>query len=615
MTTATPHARPRPMPDAGTPGLRDWLAAFQYSSRAITLVWTTNRRLTLVLLALAIVAGFLPGAIAWVGRWLVDAVVAAGVGRAPAADAMRWVAMEGALVVLLAAAQRGTMVAQSLLRAQLGHRVNVMILEKALTLELRHFEDSELYDKLTRARRDASSRPLSLVMATFALVQHAIALATYGALLVAFSPLAVALLAAAALPVFVVESRFSGEAFRLFRWRTPETRQQTYLESVIAREDSAKEVMLFGLGRPLLARYDDIFRRVYDDDRRLTLRRGAWGFALGMISTAAFYGTYAWIVLAAVHGRITLGAMTMYVLVFKQGQTALGQALAAIGGMYEDNLYLSTLYELLETEVAPASGTATRGVTPGDGLRFEHVGFTYPGSERPAVADVSFHLRPGEKLALVGENGSGKTTLIKLLTRLYEPSAGRITLDGTELRDWDILMLRRRIGVIFQDFVRYQFVVGENIGVGDVKDWRNEARWRAAAELGTAAPFIDALPDGYRTQLGRWFAGGRELSGGQWQKIALARAFMRAGADILVLDEPTAAMDAEAEARIFEHFRAVTRDQMAILISHRFSTVRMADHIVVLAEGRVVEEGSHTELMAREGPYARLFGLQAAGYR
>lgn len=615
MTTATPHGRPRPAVDAAAPGLRDWLAAFQYSSRAITLVWTTNARLTLVLLGLAIVTGLLPGATAWVGRWLVDAVVAAGAGRASAAEAMRWVVYEGVLVVVFAAAQRGTMVAQSLLRAQLGHRVNVMILEKALGLELRHFEDSELYDKLTRARRDASSRPLSLVMATFALVQHAIALATYGALLVAFSPLAVVLLAAAALPAFVVESRFSGEAFRLFRWRTPETRQQTYLESVIAREDSAKEVMLFGLGRPLLARYDDIFRRVYDDDRRLTLRRGAWGFALGVLSTAAFYGTYAWIVLAAVHGRITLGAMTMYVLVFKQGQTALGQALAAVGGMYEDNLYLSTLYDLLETEVAPATGTATRGVTPGDGLRFEHVGFTYPGSERPAVADVSLHLRPGEKLALVGENGSGKTTLIKLLTRLYEPSAGRITLDGTDLRDWDLGALRRRIGVIFQDFVRYQFVVGENIGVGDVADWRNEERWRAAAELGTAAPFIDALPAGYRTQLGRWFAGGRELSGGQWQKIALARAFMRAGADILVLDEPTAAMDAAAEARIFEHFRAVTRDQMAILISHRFSTVRMADHIVVLSDGRVVEEGSHAELMGREGLYARLFGLQAAGYR
>jgi ABC-type multidrug transport system fused ATPase/permease subunit len=307
--------------------------------------------------------------------------------------------------------------------------------------------------------------------------------------------------------------------------------------------------------------------------------------------------------------------MTMYVLVFKQGQSALGAALAAVGGMYEDNLYLSTLYELLETPVAPASGSRTRGVTPGDGLRFEGVSFTYPGSERAAVANVSFHLRPGEKLALVGENGSGKTTLIKLLTRLYEPTTGRITLDGTDLRAWDLVALRRRIGVIFQDFVRYQFVVGENIGVGDVAALGDEERWRRAAELGTAAPFIEEFPEAYRTQLGRWFQGGRELSGGQWQKIALARAFMRAGADILVLDEPTAAMDAEAEARIFEHFRTVTRDQMAILISHRFSTVRMADHIVVLAEGRVAEAGSHAELMAREGLYARLFSLQAAGYR
>jgi ATP-binding cassette subfamily B protein len=432
---------------------------------------------------------------------------------------------------------------------------------------------------------------------------------------VAFSPLAVALLAAAAVPAFLVESKFSGEAFRLFRWRTPETRQQTYLESVIAREDNAKEVMLFGLGRPLLERYDAIFRRLYDADRRLTLRRGLWGFLLGLLSTAAFYGTYGWIALAAVRGQITLGAMTMYVLVFKQGQTALGALLAAIGGMYEDNLYLSTLYEFLETPVRVPTGTRTTGVVPGDGIRFERVAFTYPDAERPAVRDVSFHLQPGEKLALVGENGSGKTTLIKLLTRLYEPTSGRITLDGSDLREWSLGALRRRIGVIFQDFVRYQFIVGENIGVGDVGDWADEGRWRAAAEVGTAAPFIAELPHGYRTQLGRWFAGGRELSGGQWQKIALSRAFMRSGADILVLDEPTAAMDAEAEVRIFEHFRAVTADRMAILISHRFSTVRMADHIVVLADGRVVEEGSHESLMAREGPYARLFGLQAAGYR
>jgi ATP-binding cassette subfamily B protein len=588
---------------------------FQYSARAVALVWTTSRALTGVLLVLAVVSGLVPGAIAYVGRWLVDAVVAAAAGRADAGHVIRYVLYEGGLVVAMAAAQRGTAMAQSLLRAKLGHRVNVLILEKALTLDLQHFEDSELYDKMTRARRDASSRPLSLVMSTFGLGQNAIALVTYGALLVAFSPLAVVLLAVAAVPAFLVESRFSGEAFRLFRWRTPETRQQMYLESVIAREDNAKEVMLFGLGRPLLDRYDAIFRRLYDDDRRLTLRRGVWGFLLGLLSTAAFYATYGWIALAAVHGRITLGAMTMYVLVFKQGQAALSASLAAIGGMYEDNLYLSTLYEFLETPVTPATGTRRVGVTPGDGLRFEDVAFTYPGGERPAVSGVSFHLRPGQKLALVGENGSGKTTLIKLLTRLYEPTGGRIVLDGTDLRDWDLGVLRRRVGVIFQDFVRYQFIVGENIGVGDVAEWRNETRWQHAAEVGTAAPFIADLPKGYRTQLGRWFQGGRELSGGQWQKIALSRAFMRAGADLLVLDEPTAAMDAEAEVRIFDHFRAVTRDQMAILISHRFSTVRMADHIVVLADGRVVEEGSHEALMANGGPYSRLFTLQAAGYR
>jgi ATP-binding cassette subfamily B protein len=613
VTTASPHAPPAV--GAGPRRLRDWLAVFRYSRRALPLVWTTNRGLAVLLGGLALVSGVVPGAIAYVGRWLVDAVVAANAGRGDAAPVLRYVAYEGGLVILLAAAQRGTMLAQSLLRVQLGHRVNVLVLEKALTLELAHFEDSELYDKMTRARRDASSRPLSLVMATFTVVQQSIALATYGALLVAFSPLAVALLAAAAVPAFLVESKFSGEAFRLFRWRTPETRQQTYLESVIAREDNAKEVMLFGLGRPLLERYDAIFRRLYDDDRRLMLRRGVWGFLLGLLSTAAFYGTYGWIALAAVRGRITLGAMTMYVLVFKQGQAALGTLLTAIGGMYEDNLYLSTLYEFLETPVRVPTGTRTTGAAPGDGIRFERVSFTYPGGERPAVREVSFHLRPGEKLALVGENGSGKTTLIKLLTRLYEPTSGRITLDGSDLREWSLAALRRRIGVIFQDFVRYQFIVGENIGVGDVGEWGDEERWRAAAEVGTAAPFIAELPQGYRTQLGRWFAGGRELSGGQWQKIALSRAFMRSGADILVLDEPTAAMDAEAEVRIFEHFRAVTADRMAILISHRFSTVRMADHIVVLADGRVVEEGSHEALMARGGPYARLFGLQAAGYR
>jgi len=595
--------------------VRELLSVFQYSGRAIGLVWSTSRLLTVLLIGLSLAAGLLPALIAYVGKWLVDAVVEAAAGAAEPGRAIAFVALEAGLVASLAAAQRAISTCQSLLRAQLGHRVNVMILEKALTLELRHFEDSEFYDKLTRARREASSRPLSLVMRTFGLVQNLISLVTYGALLVGFSPMAAVVLALAALPVFAAETRFSGEAFRLFRWRTPETRQQAYLETVIAREDSAKEVMLFGLGSTLLDRYDQIFRRLYRDDRSLTLRRGLWGFVLGLVSTAAFYGAYAWIALEAARGAITLGDMTMYVLVFKQGQSALSAALTAIGGMYEDNLYLSNLYELLETEVAPPSGRATAGARPGDGIRFEGVSFTYPGSDRPALADVSFHLPPGRKLALVGENGSGKTTLIKLLTRLYEPTSGRVLLDGTDLGEWDIVALRRRIGVIFQDFVRYQFLVGENIGVGDVAALEEEERWMEAAEKGMAAPFIADLPSGYRTQLGRWFKGGRELSLGQWQKVALARAFMRQGADILVLDEPTASMDAGAEALIFERFREVTENQMAILISHRFSTVRMADHIMVLAGGRILEEGSHEALLARGGHYAHLFSLQAAGYR
>jgi len=566
---------------------------------------------------LSVGAGVVPAVIAYLGKLIVDAVVHAAATGAEADQwqAVRFVVWEAAAVIGLAAAQRGISVCQSLLRAQLGHRVNVLILEKALTLHLSHFEDSELYDKMTRARREASSRPLSLVMRTFGLAQNGISLVTYGALLLQFSGWAVLVLVAAALPAFFAETRFSGEAFRLFRWRTPETREQMYLETVIAREDYAKEVKVFALGPRLLDRYADIFRRLYKEDRSLTMRRGAWGYALSLLSTAAFYGAYAWIVIATAAGRLTLGEMTMYVLVFKQGQSALSSALSSIGGLYEDNLYLSNLYEFLEQPIEPPRSGATEGPEPGDGIRFEDVAFSYPGAEQPALSGVSFHLAPGQKLALVGENGSGKTTLIKLLARLYTPSAGRITLDGLDLAAWDAAALQRRIGVIFQDFVRYQLIVGENIGVGDGDAFDDEGRWTEAAEKGMAAPFIADLADGYRTQLGRWFRGGRELSLGQWQKIALSRAFMRKHADILVLDEPTASMDADAEVQIFDRFREMTQSQMAILISHRFSTVRMADRIIVLNAGRVVEEGTHEQLMERAGLYAHLFSLQARGYR
>ena len=596
--------------------LRGFFGVFRYSRRALELVWSTNQALTLALALLTLIAGIVPASVAYVGALIVDAVVAAiRAGGGVATHVAQLVLLEGVLVAAIAAAQRGLSLCQSLLRAQLGQRVNVMILEKALTLELQHFEDSEFYDKLTRARREASTRPLSLVTRTFGLVQNGISLVSYGVLLARFSPWAVAVLLLAGLPAFVAEAKFSGDAFRLFRWRSPETRMQIYLETVIAREDHAKEVKLYGLGPRLLERYRDIFRRLYREDRSLTMRRDAWGFGLGLIATAALYGAYAWIAVSAVRRVITLGQMTMYVALFRQGQAAVSAMLAAVGGMYEDNLYLSTLYEYLETEVPEPLGTALRGPHPEDGVRFEDVSFTYPEAEEPALEHVTLHLTPGSSLALVGENGSGKTTLIKLLTRLYSPSTGRIVLDGQDLRDWDQVSLRERIGVIFQDFARYQMLVGENVGAGDERFFEDEERWRAAAVKGRASEFIETLPSGYRTQLGKWFRDGRELSGGQWQKIALSRAFMRIRADILVLDEPTAAMDAQAESEVFEHFRQLARERITILISHRFSTVRMADQIAVLNHGRIIERGRHEELMKLNGRYAQLFTLQARGYR
>lgn len=598
--------------------LPNFLGVFAYSRRALQLVWTTSHALTCGLAALTLFAGVLPAGIAFVGARIVDAVVAA-IRVSPStlsnAHVLKLVLLEGILVAVLAAAQRGLSLCQSLLRAQLGQRVNVMILEKALTLNLTQFEDSEFYDKLTRARREASQRPLSLVMRTFGLIQNLVSLLSYASLLTQFSVWALAILLCSGLPAFVAEAKFSGDAFRLFRWRSPETRMQMYLETVIAREDHAKEVKLFGLGPLLLERYRKIFDKLYQEDRNLTIRRDTWGFFLGLIGTISLYGAYAWIALTTIAARITLGQMTMYLMLFRQGQSAVSASLSAVSGLYEDNLYLSTLYEYLETPVAPATGHRDVGSAPQDGVRFEHVSFTYPGAEQPALVDINLHIRPGESLALVGENGSGKTTLIKLLTRLYIPNSGRIVLDGTDLKEWDEAALRRRIGVIFQDFARYQLLLGENIGAGDVRHFDDELEWRKAAEQGMAAALIESMPAGYHTQLGKWFKEGRELSGGQWQKIALSRAFMRAEADILVLDEPTAAMDAGAEAQVFEHFQTLTRNRIAILISHRFSTVRMADQIVVIQHGRVIERGNHGELMQLNGHYAHLFSLQARGYQ
>lgn len=600
--------------------LENYLGVYRYSRQAIELVWSTHRGLTIALALLTLAAGLLPAGVAYVGKLIIDSVVAAialvqAGDAAEYADVLVFVAIEGLLVAGVVAAQRGIGFCQSLLRILLSQRVNTLILEKALTLELAQFEDSEFYDKLNRARQEASSRPLALVNKTFGLAQHGISLASYAALLLQFSPWAVAILLVAGVPAFVAETHFSSQRFRFFRHRSPDRRRLLYLEMVLAREDHAKEVQLFQLGPELLKRYRNIFRDIFDEERGLTIRRDSWGLVLGLLTNLAFYGAYAWIAVATIQGAITLGEMTMYLLVFKQGQSSVSSMLSAIGGMYEDNLYLSNLYEYLDQPVPARQRTALSGSNPDAGLRFDHVGFTYPGAAYPALEDINLEIAPGQSVGIVGRNGSGKTTLIKLLAGLYQPDEGHISYQGLDLQEWDPDALRASIGVIFQDFMRYQLPVGENIGVGDADNLWNEERWIEAAEMGRASSFIERLPQGYATQLGRWFNRGQELSVGQWQRIALARAFMRSAANILVLDEPTASMDSETEAEIFEHFRSMTDDKIAILISHRFSTVRRADIIIVMEQGSIIERGSHDELVAMGGRYAELFELQARAYR
>jgi len=597
-----------------------FLGVFRYSAFAMRIVWDTSAPLMIAMALTTLIVGLLPAAIASVGGLFVDAVAGA-LGSAGAAaevarsEALTFVYIEVGLVLLMTAAQHANTVCQAVLRVLLGNKINVMILEKALTLELAHFEDAEYYDKLVRARREASSRPLSLVTKTFDLLRNVISLIAIGVFLFQFSPYAVLLLSIAGVPAFIAEAKFSGEAFRVNKRRSAERRMQIYLEMVLTREDGVKEVKLLQLGKIFLQRYVDIFLAIYKEDRSLVLRRGVWGYGLGIIASGAFYFAYGWVGFAAIAGAITIGQMTMYIAQFRLGQSAVTSSLTSVNGMYEDNLYLSNLTEYLEHEVPEQSGNLHAGPRPEDGIRFESVSFFYPGSDVPALDNVSLHITPGESLAIVGENGSGKTTLIKLLTRLYTPTQGQILLEGLPLQEWDIDTLRRKIGVIFQDFARYQLIVGENIGIGDSDNLASESEIEIAAKKGMADEFVRDLPSGYKTQLGTWFKDGKELSGGQWQKVALSRAFMRSKADILILDEPTAAIDAKAEADIFAHFAELTANRISIIISHRFSTVRRADHIIVLEKSKIMEQGSHEELLELGGQYATLFKLQAEGYQ
>jgi ATP-binding cassette subfamily B protein len=515
----------------------------------------------------------------------------------------------------MAGVQRGLGLVRQLLGARLGIDINVTILEKALGLELRFFEDPDFYDKLTRARREASSRPVALVTESFALVQNAITLVGYGALLLRFSGWAVAGLLLATVPATLAEMRYSKIAFRVRNWRSPESRRLLYLEYVLANDEHAKEVKLFGLGPLLMQRYRELAEQFYAEDRKLAVKRAWITHGLSMLATFAFYGAYASMALMAALGRLTLGNMTLYILAFRQGQSAFQSILAGIGSMYEHNLYMSNLFEYLAL-ARTGEGSVVGGARGQDAeIRFENVGFRYPDKQEWALRGIDLTIAKGESLALVGENGAGKTTLIKLLTGLYTPTEGRVLVGGEDVRAWDVEALRKRIGVVFQDFNQYQLKARENVGFGSVEHLGDQPRIERAVERGGAAELIGTLSGGLDAPLGRWFHEGTELSGGQWQKVALARAFMREEADILVLDEPTAALDAESEHAVFQRFRALAATRTTIVISHRFPTVRMASRIVVLEKGRIVEQGSHEALVAEGGKYARMFALQAEGYR
>jgi ATP-binding cassette subfamily B protein len=593
--------------------------SFAHTPQALRLVWQANALATVGLGVLTLAGALLPATQAWVGKLIVDGVVASIQG-AQDPDQVRtvfyYLVLELILFLLSTALNHSRRLIQQLIQLQLANKIRAEIIRKALTLDLAFFEHPDYYDRLQNARREGSYKPVELINDTFQIVQNTITLISFAALMLRFSPWLVVILLATSIPAFIAETRFSEQGFRLLTRRAPETRQINYLARLLTEDSAAKEIKLFHLGDRLLQRYTTLFAKFFEEDKSLAVRRAAVGFSLGLIATTGFYGSYAWIVWRTVQGIISLGDMTLYLTIFRQGQSTFQSILAAVGNIYENNLFMANYFEFLDIEprMRVAAPPKKLPAELAHGIEFRGVGFRYPESDEWVLRNVDLRIRAGEKIALVGHNGAGKTTLIKLLSRLYDPVEGAILLDGIDVRDIDPVELRQKIGVIFQDFVRYHLPARENIGFGQIEAADEMEKIVESARKSGAHKMIEDLPEGYETMLGRWFHGGHELSLGQWQRIALARAFMR-DAEILVLDEPTASLDAQTEYEIFRHFQELTDGKMAILISHRFSTVRMADRIVVIENGRIAEMGSHEELLRQEGTYARLFSLQAEGYR
>ena len=616
---------PPPLP-AHQLNFRQRLGAMRNIPPFLRGIWETSRPLTLATIGLRLVRAFLPIATLYVGKLIIDEavrLVGAGVAgelaeawqRGQLDHLLALLGLEFALAIGSDLLGRMTSYVDTLLSERFTNATSIRLMEHAAELDLEDFEDADLQDKLDRARRQTMGR-MSLMGQLFGQAQDAITVLSFAAGLLAYAPWLMVLLAVALVPAFIGESHFNALNYSLnFQW-TPERRQLEYLRQMGASVETAKEVKIFNLNRFFIERFRTLSDKFYQANRRLAARRAAWGTVLAALGTLGYYVAYAYIAWRTVRGDFSIGDLTFLAGSFRRLRQLLESLLTGFSQVAGQALYLDDLYSFFEIEPEIRSKPDALPIPQPlrRGFVFEGVGFRYEGSERWALRDLSFELHAGEVLALVGENGAGKTTLVKLLARLYDPDEGRILLDGRDLRDYDLDDLRANIGVIFQDFVRYHLTAAENIGVGQIDAMDDRARIERAARKGMADEVVAGLPKGYAQVIGRRFKDGVDLSGGQWQKIAIARAYMR-DAQVMILDEPTAALDARSEYEVFERFKELSDDRTAVLISHRFSSVRMADRILVLADGKVEASGTHAELMAQGGRYAELFELQAAGYR
>jgi ATP-binding cassette subfamily B protein len=632
VSTPLPRGRKALKQDERPQTWRERLAALRYLPKLLHLVWETHRGLTGTMIVLRLLRAFVPVASLWAAKLIIDQVVILsrlpGASRTPLWHAMF---LELAIVVVGEILARASSLAESLLGDLFSNHISVRLMRHAATLDLAKFEDPQFYDHLERARRQTTGR-IGLIAMLLTMGQDVITLLSLGTALLVHNPWLLLLLVVAILPSFLGETHFASLSYSLlFRW-TPERRELDYLRFIGASDTTAKEVQMFGLAGWLSDRYALLAQRYYDENKVLSVRKGIVSALLSVLGTLGYYAAYATILVNAVAGAISLGTLTFLAAAFARSRDLIQRLLLSASDIYEQSLYLKDLFVFFEMQPTIHSGPDAPMVPNPlqSGFVFEDVGFQYPGSERWAIRHVHLSIGPGERIALVGENGAGKTTITKLLARLYDPSEGRILLDGRDLREYDLASVRQAIGVIFQDFVRYDMRFDENIGVGQIHEvsdhFARAGLAPAGAPLATPAPIVEAserslasslLPRwelGYRQMLGRRFDDGVDLSGGEWQKVALARAYMRS-AQLLILDEPTAALDARAEYEVFVRFNQLMAGRMAVVISHRFSTVRMADRIVVLGGGAVVEEGTHEALVERGGVYAELFEMQAAGYR